>query len=104
MSSVSVSGSSAATKTTNNQQMNNKLDKQISSIQMYVVKRNGRLEELSFDKILRRIKSLCNVKDEPPLRINPSNLCIKIFDQLSDNITTEQIDRFSAEQAASMAT
>jgi ribonucleoside-diphosphate reductase alpha subunit len=82
----------------------NKLDYQISSIEMFVIKRNGKLEPLSFDKILRRIKALCNVKGESTLRINPSSLCIKIFEQLSDKITTKQIDIFSAEQAATMAT
>ena len=62
--------------------MMNTLDKQISSIEMFVTKRNGKLEAISFDKILRRIKTLCNVKGEPPLRINPTSLCIKIFEQL----------------------
>ena len=84
--------------------MMNTLDKQISSIEMFVTKRNGKLEAISFDKILRRIKTLCNVKGEPPLRINPTSLCIKIFEQLSDKITTKQIDIFSAEQSATMAT
>jgi ribonucleoside-diphosphate reductase alpha subunit len=75
---------------------NNTLDKQITTVQTYVIKRNGKIEEFSFDKILRRIKTLCNVKGEPPLRINPTSLCIKIFDQLVDNITTKQIDILSA--------
>jgi ribonucleoside-diphosphate reductase alpha subunit len=80
------------------------LDKQISSVEMFVTKRNGKQEPISFDKILRRIKTLCNTKGEKSLRINPTSLCIKIFEQLSDKITTKQIDIFSAEQSASMAT
>jgi ribonucleoside-diphosphate reductase alpha chain len=82
----------------------NTLDKQISSVEMFVTKRNGKEEAISFDKILRRIKTLCNVKGENSLRINPTSLCIKIFEQLSDKITTKQIDIFSAEQSATMAT
>jgi ribonucleoside-diphosphate reductase alpha chain len=80
------------------------LDKQISSVEMFVTKRNGKQEAISFDKILRRIKTLCNTKGDKSLRINPTSLCIKIFEQLSDKITTKQIDIFSAEQSASMAT
>lgn len=82
----------------------NILDNQISEVEMFVTKRNGKTEPISFDKILRRIKTLCNFKKDYPLRINPTCLCIKIFEQLSDKITTKQIDIFSAEQSATMAT
>ena len=37
---------------------------------MKVKKRNGSVEEVSFDKILRRIKSLCNGKDLNNLSIH----------------------------------
>ena len=37
---------------------------------MYVRKRNGDLEEVSFDKILKRIKTLGHFEGEDPLKIN----------------------------------
>ena len=87
-----------------NNENDNKLNKEISSIEMFVIKRNGKIEVLSFDKILKRIKILCNYKKEIPLNVNSGNLCIKIFEQLTNYIKTEQIDIFSAEQSASMST
>ena len=41
--------------------------------EMYVVKRNNNREIISFDKILRRVKKLCN---ENKITINSSSLVI----------------------------
>ena len=71
--------------------------------QMHVIKRNGDLEELSFDKILNRIKNL-STNINPPLNINYAELVMKIIDQLIPNISTSLIDELLADQCAAMCT
>ena len=68
--------------------------------EMYVKKRNGKLEIVSFDKILKRIKK---IGQEVNIKINYTSLAMKVIDQLYTEITTKQIDELSAEQCASMA-
>lgn len=69
--------------------------------EMHVVKRNGKKEQISFDKILHRIK---RVGQEVNIKINYSALVMKIIDQLYDNIETTKIDELMAEQCASQTT
>jgi len=68
--------------------------------EMYVVKRNGTSEIVSFNKILKRIKTIGLEND---IKINYTSLAMKVIDQLFNNITTTQIDNLTAEQCASMA-
>jgi len=68
--------------------------------EMYVTKRNGNHEIISFDKILQRIKK---VGKEANIQINYTSLVMKIIDQLYDKIPTDKIDEISAEQCASMS-
>ena len=68
----------------------------MSDNEMYVVKRDGVKEEVSFDKILRRIKTLgkeANLKS-----VNYSSLCLKVIDQLYDGIPTTKLDELASEQ------
>ena len=69
--------------------------------EMYVVKRNGKREIVSFDKILQRIKKTGN---EAGIQINYTTLTMKVIDQLHDGITTTQIDELTSEQCASLST
>ena len=69
--------------------------------EMRVQKRNGSLEEISFDKILNRIKKLGH---EANIQINYSSLVMKVIDQLYDKIPTTKIDELAAEQCASLST
>ena len=69
--------------------------------EMRVQKRNGQLEEISFDKILLRIKKL---GAEANIHINYSSLVMKVIDQLYDKIPTTKIDELAAEQCASLST
>jgi ribonucleotide reductase alpha subunit len=71
-----------------------------SEDEMYVTKRNGEREIVSFDKILNRIK---NLGQEANVKINYTNLVMKVIDQLFDGISTTKIDELSAEQCASMS-
>ena len=68
--------------------------------EMYVTKRSGKPEIVSFDKILNRIK---NIGNEANIKINYTSLVMKVIDQLYNNISTTQIDELSAEQCASMS-
>jgi len=71
--------------------------------EMRVQKRSGEFEEVSFDKILNRVKNLGN-KILPVLSINYSKLIIKVIDQLHTDISTSVIDELTAEQCASLTT
>ena len=68
--------------------------------EMYVTKRNGKQEIVSFDKILTRIKKLGN---EASIKLNYTALVMKVIDQLYSGISTTKIDELSAEQCASMS-
>ena len=69
--------------------------------EMNVIKRDGSKVEMSFDKILHRIK---RIGEEENIKINFSALVMKIFDQLHNDISTTQIDELMAEQCASQST
>lgn len=70
--------------------------------EMYVVKRSGEKQEVSFDKILRRIKTIG--KEAMLTHVNYSSLCLKVIDQLYDGIPTSKLDELASEQCASMNT
>jgi ribonucleoside-diphosphate reductase alpha subunit len=68
--------------------------------EMYVIKRNNKKEIISFDKILKRIKTLG--KEFKLNNIIYAQVAMKVIDQLYDNIQTTKIDELTAEQCASM--
>ena len=69
--------------------------------EMHVIKRNGKKEIISFDKILKRIKTIG--KQAKIQNITYAHVAMKVIDQLYDNIQTTKIDELTAEQCASMA-
>jgi ribonucleoside-diphosphate reductase alpha chain len=72
-----------------------------STIDMKVTKRNGVLQDISFDKILERIRKL---GQEAGVQINYSSLAMKVIEQLYDKIETTKIDELAAEQCAALST
>ena len=68
--------------------------------EMYVTKRDGSRETVSFDKILQRIK---NTGQEVGIQLNYTTLAMKVIDQLYDGISATKIDELTAEQCASLA-
>ena len=72
-----------------------------NSNEMRVTKRTGELQEVSFDKILERVKKL---GQEAGININYSSLVMKVIDQLYDKIPTAKLDELAAEQCASLST
>lgn len=69
---------------------------------MKVKKRDGRSEEVSFDKIMRRIYYLCDGLDQRYIDI--IEICKKVILGLYDGVDTSILDNLAAETAASMAT
>ena len=68
-------------------------------LDMFVTKRNGELEILSYKKILERTKKLGNQFN---LSLNYSSLVMKIMDQLYNNIKTSEIDELMCQTCASL--
>jgi hypothetical protein len=66
---------------------------------MQVCKRTGEFEEVSFDKILKRIRKLSN-----GLHINPFELTQLIINRIYDGITTAEIDELAANLCANKIT
>ena len=71
------------------------------NMEMRVIKRNGELHNIAFDKILNRIKK---IGIESNIQINYPALAMKVIDQLYDSIPTTKIDELTAEQCASLST
>ena len=65
---------------------------------MYVTKRDGRREEVSFDKVLHRIQTLAVGLEH----VNPVLVAQKVCSQIHDGIQTADLDEFAAETAAMM--
>jgi ribonucleoside-diphosphate reductase alpha chain len=65
---------------------------------MRVVKRNGSTEEVSFDKILNRVRNHAK-----GLQVEPVLIAQKVVAGLYDNVTTRETDRLLIETAASLA-
>ena len=69
---------------------------------MKVVKRNGEYQNISFDKILLRLKNLSNM--EPKLNIDYSIIGQKVITQIFDGIHTRELDELSANISTSLST
>ena len=68
---------------------------------MHVIKRDGKKEAISFDKILKRVKQL---GEEAGINLNYTSLVMRIIEQLYDGIETKKIDELTAQHCASQTT
>jgi ribonucleotide reductase alpha subunit len=75
----------------------------VNDEELYIIKRDGTKEVLSFDKILKRVKAL-GTETEIKLNVNYSQLVMKVVDQLYNNMPTYVIDELTAELCASLIT
>ena len=66
-----------------------------------MVKRNSSKEEVSFDKVTRRIKKLCFGLSE---NINPIMVAQKVCAQIYNNVSTVELDELAAQICISMET
>ena len=72
---------------------------------MKVQKRDGNLEEVSFDKIIRRISILCtNPKYGRRLTIDPITIAQKVCSEIYDNVKTSELDALSSQISISSHT
>ncbi len=67
----------------------------------YVVKRNGEREEVSFDKVIRRIRALCSGLSND---INPMFVGQKVVSQIYDGVKTTELDELAAQICISLET
>uniref|UniRef100_A0A6C0DCE0 ribonucleoside-diphosphate reductase n=1 Tax=viral metagenome TaxID=1070528 RepID=A0A6C0DCE0_9ZZZZ len=66
---------------------------------MRVQKRNGELENVSFDKVLQRIRAAAR-----SLSVNPDALAQQVLSRIIDKIHTSELDELTAQMAASLFT
>lgn len=70
---------------------------------MYVIKRNGEREEVSFDKILYRVKNLCNMEPKI-LNVDSAKIAMKVIEGLYEGVTTNELDEHASLIASAMNT
>jgi ribonucleoside-diphosphate reductase alpha subunit len=63
---------------------------------MRVKKRNGVFQEVSFDKVIQRLKCLCIM--EPKLSIDVTEIAQKVCARIYDKVSTVELDELAAEQ------
>ncbi|MBD3862806.1 ribonucleoside-diphosphate reductase subunit alpha [Olleya marilimosa] len=68
---------------------------------MYVIKRDGRKEQIMFDKITARVRKLCYGLNE---LVDPLKVAMRVIEGLYDGVTTSELDNLAAEVAATMTT
>lgn len=69
----------------------------------YVTKRNGELEEVSFDKVINRIKFMCAI--EPVCQnIDYIQVAQKVCSKIYDKVTTSELDELAANICVAMST
>ncbi len=66
---------------------------------MQVIKRTGKREEVSFDKITARVKKLVYGLSD---HVNPIKISMKVIEGLYDGVNTSDLDNLAAETAATM--
>lgn len=68
---------------------------------MYVVKRNGEREPVRFDKITRRIASLCEMEPKLTARtLDPTEIAMHVIQGLKSGMATSQLDALASETLA----
>lgn len=69
---------------------------------MFVIKRDGRKQEVKFDKITARIQKLCYGLDS--FHVDPLKVAMKVIEGIYDGVTTSELDNLAAEVAATLTT
>ncbi|CAH2108119.1 unnamed protein product [Euphydryas editha] len=72
------------------------------SNKLYVLKRDGRMEEVHIDKITSRIKKLCYGLNMD--FVDPVSITLKVISGIYSGVTTVELDNLAAETAATMTT
>lgn len=67
---------------------------------MHVVKRDGRKQEVKFDKVTARIQKLCYGLDLT--HVDPILVALKVIEGIYDEVTTSELDNLASEVAATL--
>ena len=68
----------------------------MNSEKMIVIKRNGKKQEVSFDKVIWRLRSLCDM--EPKIKtLDHIKISQKVISQIYSGIDTSKLDELAAE-------
>jgi len=70
-----------------------------SNLSMQVIKRDGRKEDVSFDKVLERVQ-----RASTGLSINPTAIAQKVLAQIYNGVKTTELDELTSQLAASLST
>jgi len=68
-------------------------------LSMQVVKRDGRTEEVSFDKVLERIR-----RASDGLSVNPTAIAQKVLGQIYNGVKTTELDELTSQLSTSLST
>ena len=74
------------------------------STELYVVKRNGEQQKISFDKVLQRICNLCKDENLVPLQIDGTLVAQKVCAQIYAGVSTTELDELASQLCSSMST
>ena len=74
----------------------------MKSNKLFVLKRDGRKEEVHFDKITSRIQKLCYGLNMD--FVDPVAITLKVINGLYCGVTTQELDNLAAETAATLTT
>lgn len=73
--------------------------------EMHVIKRNGDKEEVSFDKVMNRLKKMAfDSKFHPKLKVNVSMVAQKVCSRIYNGVSTSELDELAAQICASLIT
>ena len=79
------------------------MNKSEMSNAIFVEKRDGTKEEVSFDKILTRIKSLSQGEEfKQKLNIDETVIAQKVIQEIHDGVKTSELDELSSNICASL--
>ena len=72
---------------------------------MKIIKRNGQSQDISFDKILHRIKNLSNDKNLGILKnVEPDIVSMEVIKNLFDGVSSSELDELASRISVSLAT
>jgi ribonucleotide reductase alpha subunit len=71
---------------------------------MRVIKRDGSYEEISFDKVLRRVRTLWSMEPSLSTNISPDEIAQKVCARIYDGVKTSELDELAAQICATMIT
>lgn len=69
---------------------------------MKVIKRSGDTEDVSFDKVLNRMKKLCEGFGKNPLNVDIYDISQKVCARIYNNVSTSDLDELAAHICSSM--